>query len=59
MEAMSRKANSCRSFTAQCKRERLAPIELGEVSATELRRELGISRSLRQRRKQLARHGTG
>jgi transposase len=58
MEGVSRKADGRRIFTAVFKREQLARIERGEVSAAELSRELGISRSLLQRWKHLAQQGT-
>lgn len=58
MEAVARKADGRRIFTAVFKREQLARIERGELSAAELSRELGISRSLLQRWKALAAQAT-
>jgi transposase len=58
MEALPRKADGRRIYSAEFKREQLARLERGELSAAELSRELGVSRSLLQRWKHLARQAT-
>lgn len=58
MEPISRKADGRRIYSAEFKREQLARLERGELSAAELSRELGVSRSLLQRWKHLAARAT-
>jgi transposase len=55
---MDRKADGRRIYTPEVKREQLARLSRGEVTVSELSRELGISRSLLQRWKHLAQQAT-
>ena len=57
MEHGSRGSNGRRAYTAEFKREQVNRILRGEVTLAELSRELGISRSLLQRWKQLLARG--
>lgn len=57
MEQVSRGSDGRRLFTAELKREQIDRILRGEVTASELSRELGIARSLIQRWKYLATKG--
>ena len=58
MEQHARKADGRRGYSPQFKREQLARVGRGELTLAELSRELGISRSLLQRWKHLARQAT-
>jgi transposase len=53
MATVARDTNGRRLYTAEFKRQQVERIERGEVSASELSRELGIARSLIQRWKHL------
>jgi transposase-like protein len=57
MEAVARGADGRRLFTAAFKREQIDRVLRGELAVSELSRELGISRGLIQRWKQLASRG--
>ena len=54
MTTMARDAGGRRLYTAEFKRQQLARVERGELTASELSRELGIARSLIGRRLRLA-----
>jgi len=58
MGTMARDAGGRRLYTAEFKRQQLARVERGELTASELSRELGIARSLIQRWKYLATKGS-
>jgi transposase-like protein len=53
MESVPRGSDGRRLFSPEFKREQVARLARGEVTISELSRELGISRSLLQRRKHL------
>ncbi|MBA2455120.1 MAG: transposase [Nocardioidaceae bacterium] len=53
MATVARDTNGRRLYTAEFKRQQVERIERGEVTASELSRELGIARSLLQRWKHL------
>jgi transposase len=57
MESISRGSDGRRLFTAEFKRQQIDRLLKGEVTAAELSRELGISRSLIQKWKYLASKG--
>ena len=57
MDAVPRGADGRRLFTAEFKRQQVDRVLRGEVTVTELSRELGITRSLIQRWKHLATKG--
>lgn len=57
MDPIARRANGRRVYTAEFKRQQLDRVLKGEVTIAELSRELGISRSLIQRWKQLVTQG--
>jgi transposase len=57
MEALARGANGRRVYTPEFEREQVNRILRGEATLAELSRELGISRSLLQRWKQLLARG--
>lgn len=57
MDTVSRGSDGRRLFTAEFKRAQIDRILKGEVTASELSRELGVSRSLIQRWKFLATRG--
>ena len=54
---IARGSDGRRLFTAEYKREQIGRIQRGEVSLSELSRELGISRTLLSRWKHLLEHG--
>lgn len=58
MAPMARDSNGRRLYTAEFKRQQIARIRRGEISAAERRRELGIARSLLQRWKHLGANGS-
>ena len=58
MEPNIHRADGRRIYSAEVKREQLARLERGELSASELSRELDVSRSLLQRWKHLAARAT-
>lgn len=53
MEPIARKADGRRIYTAEFKREQIERVVRGEVTIAELSREIGVSRNLLQRWKQL------
>jgi len=57
MENVAKRSDGRRLFTAEFKREQVDRILRGEVTASELSRELGVARSLIQRWKHLATKG--
>ena len=57
MEQVPRGSDGRRLFTAEFKREQIDRVLRGEVTVSELSRELGISRSLIQRWRHLATKG--
>jgi transposase len=57
MENVAKGSDGRRLFTAEFKREQVDRILKGEVTASELSRELGVARSLIQRWKHLATKG--
>jgi transposase len=57
MENVSKGSDGRRLFTAEFKREQVDRILRGEITASELSRELGVARSLIQRWKHLATKG--
>lgn len=57
MENASRGSDVRRLFTAEFKRTQIDRVLMGEVTASELSRELGVARSLIQRWKHLATRG--
>ena len=57
MDAVARGADGRRLFTAEFKRQQIDRVLRGEVTVSELSRELGISRNLIQRWKHLATKG--
>jgi transposase len=57
MDSIPRGADGRRLFTAEFKREQIDRVLRGELTVSELSRELGISRGLIQRWKQLATRG--
>lgn len=57
MESVPRGSDGRRLFTAEFKRQQIDRVLRGELSITELSRELGISRGLIQRWKHLATRG--
>lgn len=59
MDGVPRGSDGRRLFTAEFKREQINRVLRGQVTVTELGRELGISRGLIQRWKHLATKGTG
>src|SRR5262245_47911585 len=57
MENVAKGSDGRRLFTAEFKREQIDRILKGEITASELSRELGVARSLIQRWKHLATKG--
>lgn len=57
MESLARGSDGRRLFTAEFKRAQIDRILKGEITAAELSRELGVSRTLIQRWKHLATRG--
>jgi transposase len=57
MEHVTRGSNGRRVYTAEFKREQVSRVLRGEATLAEVSRELGISRSLLQRWKQLVARG--
>jgi transposase-like protein len=57
MENVAKGSDGRRLFTAEFKREQVDRILKGEITASELSRELGVARSLVQRWKHLATKG--
>jgi len=57
MENAARGSDGRRLFTAEFKRQQVGRILRGEITASELSRELGVARSLIQRWKYLATRG--
>jgi transposase len=57
METVSRGSDGRRMFTAEFKRTQIDRVLKGEISASELSRELGVARSLIQKWKFLATKG--
>lgn len=57
MDEVARGADGRRLFTAEFKREQIDRVLRGELTVSELSRELGINRGLIQRWKQLATRG--
>ena len=57
MDGVARGSNGRRLYTAEFKREQITRVLRGEATLAELSRELGISRSLLQRWKQLLARG--
>src|SRR5258707_11805255 len=57
MESVPRGSDGWRSFSPQFKREQVSRLVKGEVTISELSRELGISRSVLQRWKHLIAQG--
>jgi transposase len=57
MDPVSRGTDGRRLFTAEFKREQIDRILKGEITASELSRELGVARSLIQKWKYLATRG--
>ena len=57
MEKAARGSDGRRLFTAEFKREQIDRVLRGEVTASELSRELGVARSLIQKWKYLATQG--
>lgn len=57
MESVAKGSDGRRLFTAEFKREQIDRILRGEITASELSRELGVARSLIQRWKHLATKG--
>jgi transposase-like protein len=57
MATVARVCSRRRPYTAEFKRQQVARIEWGEINAAEPSRELGIARSLIQRRKHLSTRG--
>jgi len=54
---IARGSDGRRLFTSEFKRQQIARLESGEVTISELSREIGVSRTLIQRWKQLLRAG--
>jgi transposase len=57
MDSVPRGADGRRLFTAEFKREQIDRVLRGEVTASELSKEIGVSRALIQRWKHLATKG--
>lgn len=57
MESVAKGSDGRRLFTAEFKREQVDRVLRGEITASELSRELGVARSLIQRWKHLATRG--
>jgi transposase len=53
MEPIARKADGRRIYTAEFKRQQVERVVRGELTISELSREIGVSRNLLQRWKQL------